>query len=334
MTLVLTRTPVRLSFGGGGTDLPSYYEEFGGLVLSTTIDKYFYSLIEPRPEKGLSIISADMRLAQNFLNARMAKSNVLKIPLAVCNFLNIDRTRLFLASQIPKGSGLGLSGAVTVNLLHGLLTWQKKNPSKRLLAELASKIEIEILGRPIGKQDQYASAFGGLNLIIFEKNKTTVKKLNIKKKTLETFQKNLLLFFTGQCRDSAKILKVQNKNTQVRKEEIVASLDQIKKYALTMKEALLADEPDEIGRLLHLSWASKKRLARGITSSFIDTAYETALKNGAFGGKITGAGGGGFFLVYCPLKNKEKVSVALNRLGLKEIFFKFENSGSQVLLKR
>jgi D-glycero-alpha-D-manno-heptose-7-phosphate kinase len=328
--VVLTRTPVRLSFGGGGTDLASYYEEFGGFVLSTTIDKYFYSVIEKPPAPGIEITSADLDVSRKYTTTRPKAGDPLNLPLAVLDHLKIKSARIFLSSEVPQGSGLGLSGAVTVNLLHGLLTVQKKPADKKLLARLASRIEIEILKRPIGLQDQYACAFGGLNAITFSRNKVGIERLHLKKETLEKFQNNLMLFFTGRCRDSAKILQTQTKNTADKRSGVLESLHRIKELGLKMKTALLKNRPDEVGELLHASWLHKQKLAPGIALPSLETAYSAALKKGALGGKITGAGGGGFFVLYCPEKRRSAVRKALQAFGLEEVIFRFESEGSRV----
>src|SRR5258707_10887830 len=270
LRMLIVRSPVRISFGGGGTDLPSYYETFGGAVLSAAINKHFYTVLEKRGDGKIQIISADLRTVETWQDiARMdIRGSALEIPLAVLKEFGCDvSVNLFLASEIPPGTGLGSSACVCVNLTKMLATYNHISMSKYELAERAFHIARNVLGRPVGKQDEYASAFGGLNFISFHQDGTTqVEPLNLPAGLVRELQSSLLLFFTGASHNSWTILEEQEKSTRSMDTGMVEYLHEIRKLAQPMKDALHAGELSEFGRLLHEGWEIKKRLSSKISN--------------------------------------------------------------------
>jgi D-glycero-alpha-D-manno-heptose-7-phosphate kinase len=257
----------------------------------------------------------------------------LALPKAILHHFGIRRgINLFVASEVPPGTGLGSSSAAAVTLVRALSTLVEQPMTKHQVAELASAIEIEKMGMPIGKQDQYASAFGGLNKFTFTREGVEVEPLKIAPAVKQTLECRLMLFFTGSSRESTSILKHQRKSTQERDESVLQALHNIKQVALDMQTALERGNLDEFARLLHYSWQEKRRLAPNLSTSTIDECYELALSCGAKGGKITGAGGGGFMLLYCSQEKQEAVTSALEERGLKRMNFHFDQQGATVIL--
>jgi D-glycero-alpha-D-manno-heptose-7-phosphate kinase len=333
--MLIVRSPVRISFGGGGTDLPSYYESFGGAVLSAAINKHFYTVLEKRGDGKIQIISADLRTVETWQDiAQMEiRGNALEIPLAVLKEFGCDvSANLFLASEIPPGTGLGSSASVCVNLTKILATYSHVSFSKYELAERAFHIAHNVLGRPVGKQDEYASAFGGLNFITFHQDGTThVEPLNLDPELARELQSSLLLFFTGSSHHSWTILAEQNDSARKGGSGTVEYLHAIRRLVEPMKAALLSGELREFALLLHEGWEIKKRLSSKISNDHIDEMYKAALLNGALGGKITGAGGGGFMLLFCQKQYQQNVREALVAMGAREMGFEFEFQGAQVV---
>jgi D-glycero-alpha-D-manno-heptose-7-phosphate kinase len=333
--MLIVRSPVRISFGGGGTDLPSYSDRYGGAVLSAAINKYFYTVLQKRYDGKIQIISADLRTMETWQNiARMeVRGNALEIPLAVLKeFGGEVSANLFLASEIPPGTGLGSSASVCVNLTKLLAAYHQLPLSKYDLADRAFHIARNVLGRPVGKQDEYASAFGGLNFISFyQDGKTQVEPLHLEPGLIRELQSSLLLFFTGESHHSWTILKEQDESAQKSEGRAVEGLHEIRKLAEPMKAALLAGELNQFGLLLHEGWEIKKRLSSKISNRRIDEMYEAALRNGAVGGKITGAGGGGFLLLFCQPSCQQNVRNDLAAMGAREMGFEFDFQGAQVV---
>lgn len=332
--MLIVRAPVRISLAGGGTDLPVYYEEHGGLVVSTSIDKYFYCFVTLTDADSVQITSSDYRTYfRQQRGTPLEWGGDLSLPRAFLHEFGIDAgISLFLASEVPPGTGLGSSGAVSVALAKALSAVRGRAKTKYDLAELASFVEINKLGRPIGRQDQYASAFGGLNAIRFERRCIQVEPLNLPRATVETLERRLLLFFTGASRNSGSILKHQQAATRQQNPATIESLHRIKALAETTIELLRAGELDRYGALLHESWETKKRLTQGITNAQIDRWYDVARAHGAVGGKLTGAGGGGFFLLYCHEHVQAAVTSALELNGLVRMDFRFDEGGAAVLM--
>lgn len=332
--MLISKAPVRISFGGGGTDLPVYYERHGGAVLSATINKYFYSILTNSNNSMIEIESSDYQLHQQFENIHNVHLNdALMIPKAILKHFDVeDKVHLTLKSDIPPGSGLGLSGAVTASLVKTVSTYKKKLLSKKEIAELTSHIEIDVLNRPIGMQDQYASVFGGINFITFDKDSIKVEPLALDSECKNRLEDSLMLFYTGMSRNSATILSNQKKATELEDSTVINSLHKIKDMAYRMRDVVCAGDISKFGKLLHESWEYKKNLSENISNADIDRHYAVALKNGAVGGKITGAGGGGFLLICCDKKHQDNVRASLINEGLQEFKFSFENEGVHLVL--
>ncbi|MCU1286032.1 MAG: hypothetical protein JWO13_2382 [Acidobacteriales bacterium] len=334
--MLIVRTPVRISFGGGGTDLPAYFENYGGAVLSTAINKYFYTIVGKRTDGHIQIISSDLRISETWkdINDMSVRGTAFEIPLAVLQELRCEMAvDVFLASEIPPGTGLGSSASACVNLLQAMATYLHLPFSKYDLAEKAFHIANHILQKPIGKQDEYAAAFGGLNFITFNRDGTTlIEPLRLEPGFVNRFQRKLLLFFTGATHHSWSILKEQETSMKMQKEAALQSLHNIRELAEKMRQALLAGDLREFGLLLHESWENKKRISSSISNSSIDRLYEVARDHGAVGGKITGAGGGGFMLLYCDEDNQPAVRDAFAAQGIREMRFDFDFNGTRVLV--
>jgi D-glycero-alpha-D-manno-heptose-7-phosphate kinase len=332
--MLIARAPVRISIAGGGTDLAAYYERFGGLVVSAAIAKYFYAVVEVTGRPGLQISSSDYHaFFRNPPGHQLAWEGDLSLPRAIVHHFGLtDGIEMFLASEVPPGTGLGSSSSVAVTIIKALATLLHQPATKQMVAETACYIEIEKLGKPIGKQDQYAAAFGGINAITFTRDQTIVEPLAISDATQRTLEQSLLLFFTGASHNSATILREQTKSTQQQNGAVVDALHDIKRLAEMTCDALETDHPERIGELLHENWERKKRLASGISNRAIDEAYDTARAHGALGGKITGAGGGGFLMLYCPPACHEAVTDALKEHGLIRMDFHVDSAGARVLV--
>lgn len=331
--VLITRAPVRISFGGGGTDLPSYYETYGGLVVSTTINYYVYTILTPDQLDGVQIISADCRaLTQRPTCEDLIWDDDLNLPKAITYYFNVsDGLKVFLASQVPPGTGLGSSGSVAVAMVKALAFWCGLDLGPAEVAEMACYIEIDKLGMPVGKQDQYAAAFGGLNCIRFSQDGVNVERLRLPDGTTEALESGLMLFYTGSSRQSSTILRQQSQASQRGDPATVAGLEAIKELGLEIRATLERGDLEAFGDLLHRSWMEKRQLAEGITNPFLDQCYQVAQENGALGGKVTGAGGGGFLMLYCPEDRQEAVTDALTELGLQRRPFTFEDQGVHVM---
>jgi len=290
---------MRISFGGGGTDLEAYYANYGGVVISTAINKYFYAVITTDESDDLQVISADYRsLFRHSPYNDLFWNGDLALPKAILHHFGIRRgINLFVASEVPPGTGLGSSSAAAVTLVRALSTLVEQPMTRQQVAELASFIEITKMGMPIGKQDQYASAFGGLNTITFTRQGVTVEPLRIAPEVRQALERRLLLFFTGTSRESTSILKHQRKSTEEQDGAVLQALHHIKQVAIDVQACLERGDLEEFARLLDYAWQEKRRLAPGLSTGFIDECYSLALHHGAAAGKITGAGGGGSLLL-------------------------------------
>ncbi len=328
---------MRLSLAGGGTDLEAYYSRRPGMVVSATLDKYFYVHISPTQEPDIQIASSDFRAffrhrGSHAGDDRPIWDGDLALPRAVLRHFGVNHGyHLFLASEIPPGTGLGSSSAVAVALIKAISTLSGRLLGKATIAECACDIEINQLGAPIGKQDQFAAAFGGLNAISFTPDGVSVEPLAVTSDTRAALEARLLLFFTGSSRNAATILSEQRHAT-THDPETLARLDRIRAHADVTRAALERGDIDRLGELLHASWQEKRRLAKGVTSDRIDRLYTVARQHGAAGGKITGAGGGGFLMLYCAETKQPRVSAALEAEGLYRMDFRFESGGARVLV--
>lgn len=334
--MLIVRSPVRISFGGGGTDLPSYYEEFGGAVLSVSINKYFYTILRARNDGRVQVISSDLRVFETWhdiANLPLQDSE-LEIPLAVLKDVGSNvSVDLFLASEIPPGTGLGSSASVCVNILKTLTNYLQKPLSKYDLAERAFNIARQNLGRHVGKQDEYAAAFGGVNYISFYKDGgTLVEPLQLDPVLSRELHSNLMLFFTGSSHHSWTILRDQENSTRIRAGSTVEALHEIKDLGIQMRKALERGELRRFGELLHDAWLAKRCISSKISTPRIDELYQIARYHGTIGGKITGAGGGGFLLLYCEANHRQAVREALLKENIQEMAFDFDMQGAQVIV--
>ncbi|MBC5717650.1 GHMP family kinase ATP-binding protein [Flintibacter faecis] len=320
--MIITKTPFRISFAGGGSDLADFYEQYGGCVLSTSINRYCYISIHPYFNERYTMLKySENELVESLSEIKHRIFN------CVLNEANLHGVEITSTADIPGGTGLGSSSTFTVGLLNTVNCYRGKYMSKSALAEKACEVEIQKLGSPIGKQDQYAAAFGGLNFIQFHKDGTTsVAPIVMQPETYRKLQKNLVMFYTGDVRSANSILAEQKKNMS--SEEKAKNLQQMCGLAEDMKQALEHDDLSSFGDLLNEGWKLKRTLASGISNPVIDEAYETAMSNGALGGKLLGAGGGGFLLFYCEPEKQEQLRVALK---MRPFPFKFEKDGTSVV---
>jgi len=331
--MIITRSPVRISFAGGGTDMDAFYEKYGGAVVSTTINKYFYTIFNLREDEKIQLISSDLQsilTVDDFYHLKFGEG--FDIPNAVIKHFRIYKGfDLFMASEIPPGSGLGSSGAVAVNItqLCSLVKGEKIN--KKQIAEEAYYVQKEVLKLPVGKQDEYASSLGGFNLFEFNKTGVNVEPLPIKPATKKNLQKSLFLFFTGQTRVASTILHQQDSAARAGRSEVIEAMKAIKENAYQMKEALLNDDLEKFGQLLHKGWEDKKKMSKDISNERLDKIYKLALENGALGGKLTGAGGSGYFMFYCAENKEKQFQKAMADAGLKILDFRFEDTGVTIL---
>jgi D-glycero-alpha-D-manno-heptose-7-phosphate kinase len=334
--VLIVRSPVRISFGGGGTDLPAYYEQFGGAVLSAAINKYFYTILGKRTDDRIQVISSDLRICETWktISQKDLEGSALEIPLVVLKELNCDvAVDLFLASEIPPGTGLGSSASVCVNILKTLTTYLQRPISKYELAEKAFHIARHVLRKHVGKQDEYASAFGGLNYITFSPDTNTiVEPIEQDPALLRELESNLMLFFTGSAHNSWTILREQETSTLRHFGSTVEALHEVKELGALMRVALQQGQLHQFGELLHEAWQAKRRVSSKISNLHIDELYSLATRNGALGGKITGAGGGGFLLLYCEAEHQASVRNAMHAAGVREMTFGFDTQGAQVVV--
>ena len=321
--MIITQTPIRVSLFGGGTDFRDYYEREEGCVLSTAIDKYIFVVIKERFDDLIRVgytrtelVECVDQVQHDLVREALRKTGITR------------RVEIDTMADIPsEGSGLGSSSAVTVGLLNAMYTYLGEAVTAERLAQEACEIEIETLGRPIGVQDQYIAAYGGLRFMTFTRaGRVIVESVRIDDRTRRRLGQNLLLFYTGIARQASDILSEQKNNIASRLTELRA----MKQLALTARAALEAGDVDALGALLHHGWELKKQLASKISNSTIDAIYAAARKAGALGGKVTGAGGGGFLLLYCPWQHQEQLRTALS--GLRELPFRMEHYGSKVIL--
>ena len=325
--MVLTRSPLRISLGGGGTDLPSYYRNHGGFLISAAIDKYVFVSVTRPFTPGIYLKYSRL---ENVLKIADVQHPIIRECLALmkCDPPQIEITTL---ADIPAGTGLGSSGSFTTALLKALYAYERLFLHPDELARLACHVEIERLKEPIGKQDQYIAAFGGITCFTFSSDESVEAiPLKLGAETLLDLEDNLLLFFTGQHRSASSILKDQDVRTKDSDSDMISNLHQIKDLAVHSKRALEEGRCAAFGELMHVHWESKKKRSGGITNQSIDEWYELGRSNGAIGGKVVGAGGGGFLLFYA--EDRGRLRKAMAGAGLEEVRFRFDFEGTKVLL--
>ncbi len=327
--MILARAPLRISLGGGGTDLPSYYSQHGGFILSGAIDKYVYIHVN-RPAADDLIRVKYSRYEQ--VSSPDEVEHDLVRPALKC--LNVTGSlEITSMADVPAGTGLGSSGSYLVALLTALHALRRETVPTQALAEKACHIEMELAGHAVGKHDHYLAAFGGITCLEIEKNgRVRVSPLPLSVSTMEDFSGNVLLFYTGLTRSSTEILEEQKKHTEDGDVSMIECLHRTKELGYRIKEALEGSDLELFGRLLHEHWENKKKRSDKVSDSRIDEWYRIAHENGARGGKIMGAGGGGFFMFYCPNSHKAKLRQALAAAGLREMRYNFDFEGAKVLV--
>lgn len=324
---------MRISFGGGGTDLAAYYKAYGGMVVSAAITCYSRVAVCPSADGGFVIKSKDYGSVERFpAGSTPPVEGRLTLPKAAIERFAGGLTagvELSLVAEAPPGSGLGSSSAMAVALIAALAAHTGAHPDPAQLAHEACLLEIERLAQPIGRQDQYASAFGGINCIAFNADGVRVEPLRLNSDVERALSECLLLFYTGKSREAATILREQQADS-ASKPMVIEALHNIKALAWEVRAALLRADLDGFGRLLDCGWQEKRRLSGRISSQQIDSWYAAARASGALGGKIAGAGGGGFLLLYCPPHRQAALRAAMRRCGLRELAFDFEHRGVRI----
>jgi D-glycero-alpha-D-manno-heptose-7-phosphate kinase len=331
--IIRAKAPLRISFAGGGTDVPPYPEREGGCVLNATIDNFAWGSLRPRADDKIEIESVDLGISLSYtVKSEMAFDGQLDLAKAAILRLGAKNSHgfdVFLHTDAPPGSGLGSSSALMVGLVGLVKEFTNLPLTEYEIAHLAYVIERQDLGIKGGLQDQYASSFGGFNFIEFEKDRVIVNPLRISREVVNELEHNLLLCYTGSTRRSDHIIEDQTRRYEQNEDKTVGALREQKQLALDMKNALLQHRLNDFGSLLHGAWESKKNLSPKISSNSIDEMYEEARKHGALGGKMTGAGGGGYMLFYCLFEKKHKVAAALRKLGAVATEFGFDYHGLQ-----
>jgi D-glycero-alpha-D-manno-heptose-7-phosphate kinase len=332
VAIVRSKSPLRISFAGGGTDVLPYVAERGGVVLSATIDKYAYASLRLCAENSITVSSLDYDLAiKHVLDKPLPYDGNLDLVKAVINHLyqrgSEHGMQVFLHSDAPPGSGLGSSSTLVETLIGLFKHWQHLPLTNYEIADLAYRIERIDMGIKGGKQDQYAATFGGFNYIEFHRDVTIVNPLRIDADLLNELQYNLLLCYTGRTRLSGGIIDTQIQNYVDRNEDVVRAMDELKQITVALKNALLRGKLNEFGDLLNEAWVNKKKMARQISNGDIEELYAVARHLGALGGKVTGAGGGGYMFFYCPFDRKHLIAEALERLGARVVPFNFDMNG-------
>lgn len=324
--MIITRSPSRISLGGGGTDLPSYYRQHTGFVIAAAIDKYVYITLHQTFVDDLIIKYSQME--------RVKSLDEIRHPLIreAFRLAGVPPSYLEIASMsdIPAGTGLGSSGSFTTALLHALHTFKRSILHKEELAQQACHLEIDVLQEPVGKQDQYIAAFGGITCFTFlPDDRVELQPLQLSAETLTNLEDNLLLFFTGYSRSAAQILQHQDKCSRENDKSMLENLHFVKEIGLASKTALEAGNLREFAALMHTHWKHKKKRSPSMSNSVIDEYYDLARANGALGGKLIGAGGGGFLMFYT--EDKTRLRHAMRQAGLREIRLRFDFQGTMVV---
>ncbi len=324
--MIITRSPMRISLGGGGTDLPSYYREHGGFLIAAAIDKYVYINVHRRFVDGFLLKYSQLEEAATI---EEIKHPIIReaLKLASVQERNLEITSM---ADIPAGTGLGSSGSFTTALLKALHALRKNLVHPAELAEQACNIELEKLREPVGKQDQYIAAYGGITCFNFMPDgRVEARALKVSEETLYNLEDNLLLFFTGYARSASKILKEQDDKSKQADKLMIENLHFVKELGQQSQAALQSDNLHEFARLMDIHWQRKKERSRSMSNQDINAWYDCAMANGALGGKIIGAGGGGFLLFYA--RDKIRLRHAMRERGLTEVRFRFDFEGTKIL---
>ena len=324
--MIIARIPLRISLGGGGTDLPSYYREHTGFVIAAAIDKYVYVTVHEMFAEGILLKYSRMEKAAS---AEQIEHPIIREALKLVQ-PRTNHLEITSLADIPAGTGMGSSGSFTTALLRALHALNKNFLTPRELAEQACYIEIERLGEPVGKQDQYIAAFGGVTCFTFHPaGDVEVEPLRLSSETLHNLEDNLALFFTGYTRAAADVLRDQQVRSQQKDPRMIENLHLVKQLGYESKQALERGDLRGFAELMHIHWEHKKARSPGMSNTRIDDYYELARRNGALGGKLIGAGGGGFLMFYS--EEKTRLRRAMTEAGLREVRFRFDFEGTRLL---
>ena len=324
--MIIARSPMRISLGGGGTDLPSYYREYGGFVISAAIDRYVYITLHETFVDYLIVKYSSMEKVNSVDEVKhpLIREALKQTGTPVCGL------EIASMSDIPAGSGLGSSGSFTTALLYGLYTLKREVVSRRKLAEMACHIEIDLLGEPVGKQDQFIASFGGITCFDFERDdQVRVTPLKLDPITRHDLEDNLMLFFTRYTRNAAKILEDQDSRSKRRDQAMLDNLHVVKQLGYDSRAALEAGDLRAFAAIMEVHWEHKKKRTAGMSNVCIDEYYELARNNGSLGGKLIGAGGGGFLMFYT--EDKTRLRRAMHEAGLREVRFHFDFEGTRLV---
>lgn len=325
--MIITRSPLRITLGGGGTDLPSYYRRHGGFVIAAAIDKYVYLTVMRPFTEGIFLKYSKLEHVER---PDQIQHPIIREVIKMLEF-RTPQIEISALADIPAGTGLGSSGSFTTALLKGLHAHRRRLLHPQELAELACEIEIDRLGEPIGKQDQYIAAYGGVTCFTFNPDDTVdARPLGLTMESVHDLEDNLLLFFTGYLRRAGSILEDQQVRTEQSDVEMLNNLHYVKDLGLRSQQALEGGDTTRFGELMHEHWEHKKRRFGGMSNPKIDEWYDLARANGAIGGKLVGAGGGGFLLFYS--ENRRRLREAMSKAGLQEVRFRFDFEGTKVVL--
>ncbi|MBI5733016.1 galactokinase [Candidatus Jorgensenbacteria bacterium] len=326
--MIVTRTPFRVTLGGGGTDLPAYYSKYGGFIFAAGIDKYMF-------------VDVNRPASDDLIRLKYTKTEIVErvddiqhdIARETLRIRGIEKgIEISSVADIPAGTGLGSSSCYAIGLLHALHVLKREYVSLRELAEEDFKLEAEILHRPIGKQDPYMAAFGGLTVLEIERDGAVkVRKAAVSDETIDALNRNMLIFFTGTSRSADEILTEQQRGAKEEKKEVIESMHYIKDIGYEILEAVEDGNVTDVGRLFDAHWQHKKRISGKMTNERFDKIYDAAKENGALGGKISGAGGGGFFTFYLE-NNHRRFKEVMHELGLREMRYHFDFEGSKTLV--
>jgi D-glycero-alpha-D-manno-heptose-7-phosphate kinase len=326
--MILSRAPTRITLGGGGTDLKSYYSKHGGFLIAGAVNRYCHILANPRFYRSIRLSYSEAEVVDRPADIKHRIFRAALELTGICQGIELHST-----ADVPANCGLGSSSSFTVALLNALHTYKKDYVTQKELAEEACHVEIDMLKEPIGKQDQYLAAFGGVTCLTFDPSgEVLVEPLRVPPETLDVLETNLILFFTGKERHASDILVEQDQKSQVDDPAMTDNLHQIKEIGLQTRKHLENGEVDELGDLFHSHWELKKKRSSRMTEPFIDEAYEVARQTGALGGKLIGAGGGGFLMFYCHNGIKPKLVEAMGHMGLRWERFHFDFEGTKILV--
>jgi D-glycero-alpha-D-manno-heptose-7-phosphate kinase len=332
--LLIARAPLRISFGGGGTDLPAFYEREEGMVVSAALAKYVYVMINSIPGQPIEITSSDFQFHYSQITeTALPEEGDLNLVFRILEEFGFrSGVSVFIASEVPPGTGLGSSGSVAVALIKALSVARGTRMTPDEVANLACNIEIDRIGSKVGKQDQYASSFGGVNQIRFTPDQVIVESMKLDHNKLIQLSSNLMLFFTGSSHSAGAILKEQADSVEAGDDHVTSSLQFIRSQADEAANIIASGNCDPLGELMHQGWMAKRKLSNSVTTPFIDQCYGDALSAGATGGKITGAGGGGFLLLYVDPKFQHRVAQKMGEHGLTPMRCDIDSTGAMVVM--